>query len=70
MKFACTIGRRSDGRWVIRHAGKDAGTVEVTAGSREEAVKKMEDELRYRLEMCPCTGAMYKNVQIELVEGG
>lgn len=60
--------RRSDGQWSIRYAGSDTGTVEVTASSREEAVKKMENELRYRLEICPCTGESYKNVQIEVVE--
>ena len=68
MKFACTISRKSDGRWAIRHVGKDIGTVEVTAGSREEAVEKMVNELRYRLEMCPCTGEAYRNVEIELAE--
>ena len=68
MKFPCTIARRSDGRWSIRHAGPDAGTVEVTANSREEAVEKMQNELRFRLEICPCTGEAYRNVQIELTE--
>jgi acylphosphatase len=44
------------------------GTVEVTAVSRDEAVEKMENELRYRLEMCPCTGQAFRNLEIELVE--
>lgn len=69
MKFPCTINRRGNGQWSIRHVGNDAGTVEVTAPSRAEAMAKMEDELRYRLEMCPCTGQAYKNLQIELIEG-
>lgn len=68
MKFPCTISRRGNGQWSIRHVGPDAGTVEVTAESREEAVTKMQDELRYRLELCPCTGERYRNVQIELVD--
>jgi hypothetical protein len=68
MKFACTITRRSNGQWSIRHEGSDTGLVEVTAASREEAAQKMQDEIRYRLELCPCTGERYKNVQIELVE--
>ena len=69
MTFPCTIARRSDGKWSIRHVGKDIGTVEATAGSREEAMAKMKDELRYRLEMCPCTGEVYRNLEIEIVEG-
>ena len=68
MKFPCTITQRHDGQWSIRHEGSDAGAVEVTASSREEAAQKMRDELRYRLELCPCTGERYKNVQIEIVE--
>lgn len=69
MKFPCTITRRSDGQWSIQHVGTDLGTVQVTAKSREEAVEKMRNELRYRLEMCPCTGEAYRNLEMELVEG-
>ena len=46
----------------VRHVGP----VEVTAGSQEEALKKMRGELRYRLEICPCTGEMYQDVEIEI----
>ncbi len=68
MKFSCTITRRSDGRWSVRHLGADTGTVEVTAASRDEALDKMRNELRYRLELSPCCGEMYKDLPIELVE--
>jgi hypothetical protein len=67
MKFKCTMNRRSDSEWFVRHAS-DLGTVEVTARSRKEALEKMENELRYRLEMCPCTGQAFRNLEIELVE--
>ena len=67
MKFQCTMKQRSDHEWFVRHAS-DIGTLEVTAGSREEALEKMENELRYRLEMCPCTGQAFRNLEIELVE--
>ena len=52
MKLKCTIAQRRDGQWVIRHSGGDAGDLEVTAASRDEALGKMRDELRYRLEFC------------------
>jgi hypothetical protein len=68
MKFPCRISRRSNGEWSIQHEGTDTGRVEVIAASREEALKKMENELRYRLEICPCTGESYRNVEIEVVE--
>lgn len=68
MKFQCTITRRSDGCWSGRHTSSDMGTFEVTAESREAAIQKMENELRYRVEMCPCTGRAFRNLEIEIVE--
>ena len=66
MKFACTVSQLAGGEWSVRHVGTDVGTVEVTAGSRVEALEKMRGELQYRLEICPCTGEMYQDVQIEI----
>ncbi len=66
MKFACTISQRSNFEWSVRRASRDIGTVEVAARSREEALEKMRGELQYRLEICPCTGELYQDVQIEI----
>ena len=68
MIFACTISRSADGRWAIRHSGDIVGTVETMAASREEAVEKMRGELRYRLELCPCTGDSYQYIDVEITE--
>ncbi|HTD88675.1 MAG TPA: hypothetical protein VK850_19045 [Candidatus Binatia bacterium] len=68
MKFPCTIAQQAGGRWSARHASGDMGTVEVTAVTRAEAIEKMENELRYRVEMCPCTGRAFRNLEIEIVE--
>ena len=70
MTFCCRMTRTSGGQWVVRHASAETGTVEVTAGSREQALEKMRAELRYRLELCPCTGEQYKDIEIDLVEEG
>lgn len=70
MRFPCQIEQQPGGAWRIRHQGKDVGAVEVTAAGREEALEKMRRELRYRLEICPCTGELYDDVAIELVIGG
>jgi hypothetical protein len=40
--------------------------VQVAARTRDEALDKMRGELRYRLEICPCTGELYQDVDIEL----
>ena len=68
MKFACQVTQLNNGDWSVRHSGSDVGTAEVTAGLREEALLKMRNEIRYRLEICPCTGEMYQQASIEIVE--
>jgi hypothetical protein len=68
MKLTCTVAHRGDGQWIIRHSSRDAGDVEVTAASRDEALAKMRDELRYRLEFCACVADRYEDLQIECVE--
>ena len=66
MKFPCTFSQLGSGEWSVRHVGSDVGTVEVTARSQQEALEKMRRELRYRLEICPCTGELYQDVQIDI----
>lgn len=66
MKFTCTFGPRAAGGWTLRHSSSWAGTVEVSAASRQAALEKMRDELRYRLELCPCTGEQFQHLEIEV----
>ncbi len=68
MKFPCTISRVEGGRWTIYHTGRDVGELQVTADSREVAIEKMRGELRYRLELCPCSGETYQHVDVEIIE--
>jgi len=42
------------------------GVVEATADTREAALEKMHGELRYRLELCPCSGESYQHIGIEV----
>ncbi len=70
MTFRCIMVRTSGGEWAVRHSSAETGTVEVTAASREQALEKMRAELRYRLELCPCTGEQYKDIEIDLIEDG
>ena len=68
MKFLCDIRRLPGGAWSVRHSGPDVGSVETQDRSREAALEKMRGELRYRLELCPCTGESYQHIAIELAE--
>jgi hypothetical protein len=70
MTFPCKIERLPNGKWRITYSGSDVGTVESIAASREQAIEKMHGELRYRLELCPCSGESYQHLKIELTEQG
>ena len=68
MRFCCRVAPRGSNGWSVRYSGTDLGPVEVAAETREDALEKMRRELRYRLELCPCTGERYTDVEIELRE--
>ena len=36
--------------------------------SREEALKKVRDEIQFRIELCPCSGQVMGIVEVEAVE--
>jgi hypothetical protein len=68
MRLSCTLTRLPGGRWLARHESRDVGAVEVRGATREEAVEKIKGEIRYRLELCPCTGETYRHIAIDVVE--
>jgi hypothetical protein len=68
MRLPCSILRLHDGRWQASHAGSSLGTVDACGSSREEALTKLRDELQYRIELCPCTGASADTVELVVKE--
>jgi hypothetical protein len=70
MKFLCTVQRLADGRWLARHSGASVGAVQVTAGSRQEVLEKLRNELQYRIELCPCSGASADRAELLVREEG
>lgn len=70
MRFQCTIKQLPGGEWYARSIGSAAGTVETSAGSREEALAKLRSEIRYRIEFCPCSGVSDYYVELDIREGG
>jgi hypothetical protein len=67
MKYRCCLTRLGD-RWQARHESQEMGQLSVTGVSRDEAIEKLRGELRYRLELCPCTGESYQHLEVEVVE--
>jgi hypothetical protein len=57
-----------NGTWLVRHSSSILGTVEVTGNSREQALTEMRNELQYRSEWCPCSGASADTVELQVSE--
>jgi hypothetical protein len=70
MKAPCTISRQRDGTWLVRHSSSALGAVEVSGPSRDEALTTMRNELQYRIELCPCSGASGDTVELHVREKG
>jgi hypothetical protein len=68
MKAACTLSRMWNGTWLVRHSSSILGSVEVSGSSREEALTDMRNELQYRSEWCPCSGASADTVELQVSE--
>jgi len=67
LRLTCTIKRLPAG-WLAQHDSRDVGHVEVRALTRQEAIEKIEGEIRYRLELCPCTGETYRHIEIQAID--
>jgi len=67
MPLTCTI-TRLPACWLAQHDSSEVGRVEVRALTRQEAIEKIEGEIRYRLELCPCTGETYRHIEIRAVD--
>ncbi len=67
MRFLCQL-TGNGGTWTGEYTGPDIDPVRVTAATRAEAIRKLEGEIRYRLELCPCTGETYRDIEIQVVD--
>jgi hypothetical protein len=67
MKVPCTLSIRN-GVWLIRHSSPTFGSVELSAETRESALAKMQGELQYRIELCPCSGVSGDTVVLDVKE--
>jgi hypothetical protein len=65
-QFVCQLSQQA-GAWTAEYAGPDVGSVRVSAPTREEALRKLEGEIRYRLELCPCSGEAYRDIEVKVV---
>ena len=65
MNVSCQLTRHDD-EWSASHESADIGRIEVRAATREQALEKLRGEIRYRLELCPCTGESYRHIELDI----
>jgi hypothetical protein len=70
VKFPCTVKQLMDSRWQARCLGSVIGTVVAEAATRQEVLDLMRDEIRFRVEFCPCSAVSDDYVQLEVTEIG
>lgn len=70
MKFLCRVAQQPGGTWIASCQDDNVGRVEASASSREQVLEKMRGELRYRLELCPCSGESYQHIDVVVVADG
>lgn len=68
MKYPCTLKKLMDGGWLARSLGSEVGNVTATGPTREAALERLRDEIRYRIEWCPCSAVANDYVQLEVRE--
>jgi hypothetical protein len=66
MRFPCKL-KQSGGGWVAEHDGPDVGHIEIRADTRDAALEKLRGEIRYRLELCPCSGESYQHIEVNVI---
>ncbi len=68
MKFPVTVKKLIDGTTLVRCIGTIAGEVNVVGTSREDALERARNEIRYRIEWCPCSAVSDEFVEIDVRE--
>jgi hypothetical protein len=66
VKFPVTVKQLIGGEWLAKSSGTIVGEVERTGTTRDEALKKLNAEIRYRIEWCPCSGVVEEFVELEI----
>ncbi len=66
MKFPVTVKTLIDGRVQVRCLGTVAGEVTVVGENRDDALERAKNEIRYRIEWCPCSAVSDEFVELDI----
>ena len=64
MKYTVRLTQVSSGRFI---AYSDEPKCSAGAATRQEALDRIKEEIRYRLEYCPCSTVREGDIEIEVV---
>lgn len=64
----CTVSRLPDGGWLVWHSSPEFGQIELRGASRPAVLSRMQAELQYRAELCPCSGPSVGAVELAVHE--
>lgn len=68
MQYKVILKSLPDGQWYARCDTTPSGVVEAQAHSREQVLQKVQNEIRYQLEYCPCSGISTGFLQLDVTE--
>ena len=68
MRYRVSLKRLTDGDFYARCLAAPSGPAAAQARTAEEALDRLRQEIRYRLEFCPCSAVSGEYVELE-VEG-
>jgi len=68
MRFPVTLKKLIDGKIQARSIGTVAGEVTVVGSTRDEALERARNEIRYRIELCPCSTVAEDFVELDVQE--
>jgi hypothetical protein len=66
MRYVAEVKPTLNGRFYARCNAAPNGVAEAYGATAEEAVDKLRKEIRYRLELCPCSALGDQDVVVEV----
>lgn len=68
VNFRVIVKQLTGGGYYARCNAAPRGVAEAGADTREEALEKVRNEIRYQLEYCPCSAVADDYVELQVVE--
>jgi hypothetical protein len=68
MKYRVTLKQSFGGGYYARCNAAPQGPADAQGASREETLEALRREIRFRLELCPCSGVSEDFVELEVEE--